>query len=146
MARGQQYRADLLCDAALRLDIRQSVWLVFVFRDHEWTAIAQESRLCDRQPTGDGGHWDGLQLYATNPVIMAAGNQNSFANFNMYSQEGTVSNGSLGADTCWYMVANHDDQNGSYFTALTLDHFKNIYCEPEGGPHAASMPQWEWTR
>ena len=96
------------------------------------------------QPTGDGTHWDGLQLYATNPLIMAAGNQNSFANFNMYSQEGTVSNGSLGADTCWYMVANHDDQNGSYFTALTLDHFKNIYCEPEGGPHAASMPQWEW--
>jgi hypothetical protein len=96
------------------------------------------------QPTGDGTHWDGLQLYATNPMIMAAGNQNSFANFNMYSQEGTVSNGSLGADTCWYMVANHDDQNGSYFTALTLDHFKNIYCEPEGGPHAASMPQWEW--
>ena len=96
------------------------------------------------QPTGDGTHWDGLQLYATNPMIMAAGNQNSFANFNMYSQEGTVSNGSLGANTCWYMVANHDDQTGNYFTVLSLDHFKNIYCEPEGGPHAASMPQWEW--
>ncbi len=96
------------------------------------------------QPTGDGTHWDGLQLYSANPMIMAAGNQNSFANFNMYSQEGTVSNGSLGANTCWYMVANHDDQNGSYFTGLSLDHFKNIYCEPEAGPHAGSMPQWEW--
>jgi hypothetical protein len=96
------------------------------------------------QPTGDGTHWDGLQLYATNPVIMAAGNQNSFSNFNVYSQEQTVTNGSLGADTCWYMVANHDDQTGSFFTVMSLDHFKNIYCEPEGGPHAAQMPQWEW--
>ncbi len=96
------------------------------------------------QPTGDGTHWDGLQLYATNPLILAAGNQNSFANFNMYSQEGTVSNGSLGANTCFYLTANHDDQNGSYFTAISLAHFKNIYCEPEGGAHAASMPQWEW--
>jgi hypothetical protein len=95
-------------------------------------------------PTGDGTHWDGLQLYATNPFILATGNQNSFANFNMYSQEGTVSNGTLGANTCFYLVANHDDQNGSYFTAISLSHFKNIYCEPEGGPHAASMPQWEW--
>jgi hypothetical protein len=96
------------------------------------------------QPTGDGTHWDGLQLYATNPFILATGNQNSFANFNMYSQEGTVSNGTLGANTCFYLTANHDDQNGSYFTAISLAHFKNIYCEPEGGPHAASMPQWEW--
>jgi hypothetical protein len=96
------------------------------------------------QPTGDGTHWEAMQLYATNPMIMAAGNQNSFSDFNVYSQEGTVSSGALGANTCWYMVANHDDQNGNYFTVLSLDHFKNIYCEPEGGPHAASMPQWEW--
>lgn len=96
------------------------------------------------QPTGDGTHWDGMQLYATNPMVLAAGNQNSFANFNVYSQEGTITSGSLGANTCWYMVGNHDDQTGAYFTVLSLDHFKNIYCEPEGGPHAASMPQWEW--
>ena len=62
----------------------------------------------------------------------------------MYSQEGTVSNGSLGAETRRKTAVATHDQNGSYFTALTLDHFKNIYCEPEGGPHAASMPQWEW--
>ena len=85
-----------------------------------------------------------MQLYATNPMIMATGNQNSFSDFNVYSQEGTVSGGSLGANTCWYMVANHDDQTGNLFTALSLDHFKNIYCEPESGAHGDPMPLWEW--
>ncbi len=96
------------------------------------------------QPTGDGTHWDGMQIYAANPMIMAVGNENAFSNFNVYSNEQTTSGTSLGADTCWYMVANHDDQNGSYFTALTLDHFTNIYCENEVGPHDLAMPVWEW--
>jgi hypothetical protein len=96
------------------------------------------------QPTGDGTHWEGMQIYATNPMVMATGNQNSFSDFNVYSNEGQTSGTFLGANTCWYMVANHDDQTGSLFTALTLDHFKNIYCEPETGAHGDSMPLWEW--
>ena len=27
---------------------------------------------------------------------------------------------------------------------LSLDHFKNLYCEPETGPHARADPEWEW--
>ena len=27
---------------------------------------------------------------------------------------------------------------------LSLDHFKNLYCEPEGGAHDDQMPEWEW--
>ena len=96
------------------------------------------------QPTGDGTHWDGLQIYAANPVILSAGNQNSLSNFNVYSQELTTGGSGLGADTCFYFTHLTDDQNGSYFDVLSLDHFKNLYCEPEGGPHAAQMPQWEW--
>ena len=96
------------------------------------------------QPTGDGTHWDGLQIYAANPVILSAGNQNSFSNFNVYSQEQSSSGAGLGADTCFYFTHLTDDQSGGYFDVLSLDHFKNLYCEPEGGPHAAQMPQWEW--
>ncbi|HET6219820.1 MAG TPA: hypothetical protein VFE27_22530 [Acidobacteriaceae bacterium] len=96
------------------------------------------------QPTGDGTHWDGLQIYAANPVILSAGNQNSFSNFNVYSQETSPTGSGLGADTCFYFTHLTDDQNGGYFDVLSLDHFKNLYCEPEAGPHAGSMPQWEW--
>ena len=49
------------------------------------------------QPTGDGTHWDGLTLYAANPVIIPLGNQNTFSNFNVYSSEGAVS----GLGTYW---------------------------------------------
>jgi hypothetical protein len=96
------------------------------------------------QPTGDGTHWDGLTIYAANPVNIPLGNQNSFANFNVYSSEGTTSGGSLGADTCFYFTALYNDQTGSAFDVLSLDHFKNMYCENEGGAHDVQMPIWEW--
>ena len=67
------------------------------------------------QPTGDGTHWDGLQIYAANPVILSAGNQNSFSNFNVYSQEQSSSGAGLGADTCFYFTHLMDDQTGGYF-------------------------------
>ncbi len=95
------------------------------------------------QPTADGTHWDGITIYAANPVNIPLGNQNTFANFNVYSQEGTTAGASLGADTCFYFSAEWDDQTGGYFDVLSLDHFKNMYCEPEGGPHGAQMPLWE---
>lgn len=91
------------------------------------------------QPTADGSHWDGLQLWAANPWIKAVGNQNTFSNFNMYSNEST-----LGADTCFYNTAIWNDQTGGVASGMSLDHFKNIYCEPESGAHAGVMPNWEW--
>jgi len=96
------------------------------------------------QPTADGSHWDGITIYAANPVNIPLGNQNSFANFNVYSQEGSTANVSLGADTCMYFTSLWDDQTGSAFQVLSLDHFKNMYCEPESGAHALQMPEWEW--
>ncbi len=97
------------------------------------------------QPTADGTHYDGLQLWAANPVNIPYGNQNTFSNFNVYSQEGSpTGGGSLGADTCFYFTQLWDDQTGGTAESLTLDHFKNLYCEPEGGPHAGAMPNWEW--
>jgi hypothetical protein len=96
------------------------------------------------QPTGDGTHYDGLTIYAANPVILSLGNQNTFSNFNVYSDEGSIPGTGLGADTCYYFTALHDDQTGGYFDVLSLDHFKNLYCEPEAGPHTVTMPEWEW--
>lgn len=96
------------------------------------------------QPTGDGSHWEGLTVYAANPWIQSYGNENSFADFNMYSSEGTTAGAGLGADTCFYNTRLTDDQTGGVIDVLSLDHFKNIYCEPEGGPHAEAMPNWEW--
>jgi hypothetical protein len=96
------------------------------------------------QPTADGSHWDGITIYAANPVNIPLGNQNSFANFNVYSQEGSTANVSLGADTCMYFTSLWDDQTGQTFQTLSLDHFKNMYCEPEGGAHTLVMPEWEW--
>lgn len=96
------------------------------------------------QPTADGSHWKGLQLWAANPWIKAVGNQNSFEDFNMYSSEGNGAGGTYGADTCFYNVAIWNDQTGGVASGMSLDHYKNIYCEPEGGSHDGTMPSWEW--
>jgi hypothetical protein len=96
------------------------------------------------QPTADGSHWDGLTIYAANPVNIPLGNQNTFSNFNVYSDEGTSTGTYLGADTCYYWTALYSDQSGGVADALSLDHFKNLYCEPEGGAHDLEMPIWEW--
>ena len=104
----------------------------------------ENGNYANAQPTADGSHWDGITLYAANPVNIPLGNQNSFANFNVYSQEGSVANMSLGADTCMYFTSLWDDQTGDTFQVMSLDHFKNMYCEPEGGAHAVQMPEWEW--
>lgn len=96
------------------------------------------------QPTADGTHWDGITIYAANPVNIPLGNQNSYANFNAYSQEGTTTGAGLGADTCFYFSDEWNDQTGGYLDVGSLDHFKNLYCEPEAGPHAVQMPEWEW--
>ena len=104
----------------------------------------ENGNYANAQPTADGAHWDGVTIYAANPVIMSYGNQNTFSNFNVYSQEATTAGAGIGADTCFYFTALHDDQTGGYFDVLSLDHFKNLYCEPEGGAHATQMPEWEW--
>jgi hypothetical protein len=98
------------------------------------------------QPTADGSHWDGITIYAANPVNIPLGNQNTFSNFNVYSQEQSTSGTALGADTCYYFTALYNDQTGGIGQALSLDHFKNLYCEPEAGngSHADQMPGWEW--
>ena len=95
-------------------------------------------------PTADGTHWDGITIYAANPVNIPLGNQNTFSNFNVYSQENTNTGTSLGADTCYYFTQLFNDQTGTVSEAMSLDHFKNIYCEPEGGAHTDQMPEWEW--
>jgi hypothetical protein len=104
----------------------------------------ENGNYANSQPTGDGTHWDGITIYAANPVNIPVGNQNTFSNFNVYSQEGTVAGVGIGADTCMYFSSLWDDQTGGPFDVLSLDHFKNMYCEPEGGPHAVQMPEWEW--
>jgi hypothetical protein len=96
------------------------------------------------QPTGDGTHWDGVTIYAANPVNIPLGNQNTFSNFNVYSSEGTTNGVGVGADTCYYFTALYNDQTGGVFDVLSLDHFKNLYCENEGGAHDVQMPIWEW--
>ncbi len=50
----------------------------------------------------------------------------------------------LGADTCYYFTALYNDQTGGYGDVMSLDHFKNLYCENEGGAHDVQMPIWEW--
>jgi hypothetical protein len=96
------------------------------------------------QPTADGSHWDGITIYAANPVNIPLGNQNTFSNFNVYSSEGTTSGTSLGADTCFYFTSLWNDQTGGVGDVMSLDHFKNLYCEPEVGAHDVQMPIWEW--
>lgn len=96
------------------------------------------------QPTADGSHWDGITLYAANPVNIPYGNENTFSNFNVYSNEATLGGSGLGADTCMFFSSLWNDQTGGIAQALSLDHFKNMYCEPESGSHAGIMPNWEW--
>ena len=96
------------------------------------------------QPTADGTSWDQVAIWAANPVNVALGNQNTYTNFNVYSNEGTVSSGGLGADTCYYFTADWDDQTGGVVEGNSLDVMTNLYCEPEVGAHSSSMPNWEW--
>src|SRR6202021_132517 len=51
------------------------------------------------QPTAEGPHGEESTIYAANPVNIPLGNQNSYANFNVYSSEGTTAGAGLGADT-----------------------------------------------
>jgi hypothetical protein len=96
------------------------------------------------QPTADGSHWDGVTIYAANPVNIPLGNQNTFSNFNVYSAENTDTGAGLGADTCYYFTTLYNDQTGGIGDAMSLDHFKNLYCENEPGAHDDQMPIWEW--
>jgi len=96
------------------------------------------------QPTADGTSWDQVAIWAANPVNVPLGNQNTYTNFNVYSNEGTVSSGGLGADTCYYFTADWDDQTGGVVEGNSLDVMTNLYCEPEAGAHNNSMPNWEW--
>ena len=96
------------------------------------------------QPTADGTSWDQVAIWAANPVNIALGNQNTYSNFNVYSNESTVASGGLGADTCYYFTAEYDDQTGGAVEASSLDVMTNLYCEPEAGAHTGSMPNWEW--
>ena len=96
------------------------------------------------QPTADGTSWDQVAIWAANPVNVPLGNQNTYTNFNVYSNEGTVSSGGLGADTCYYFTADWNDQTGGVVEGNSLDVMTNLYCEPEVGAHSNSMPNWEW--
>jgi hypothetical protein len=104
------------------------------------------------QPTGDGTHWDGITMYAANPVNISVGNQTTFSNFNVYSSEGLTNGASYGADTCYFFTPLWNDQTGGYGSVVSLAHFKNLYCEPENASsapappysHDTQMPQWEW--
>ena len=96
------------------------------------------------QPTADGSHWDGMTIYAANPVNIPLGNQNSFSNFNVYSNEGSTNGTWLGGDTCFYWTSLYNDQTGGIGDVMSLDHFKNLYCENESGAHDDEMPIWEW--
>jgi hypothetical protein len=96
------------------------------------------------QPTADGTTWDQVALWAANPVNMVTGGQNAYSNFNVYSQESTTTGSALGADTCFYFTHTANDQTGGVVGIIGNTEFHNLYCEPEGGPHATKMPQWEW--
>ena len=84
----------------------------------------------------------GWTIYAANPVMIPLGNQNTYSNFNVYSDEGSTTGTALGADTCFYFSAEWNDQTGGYLDVGSLDHFKNLYCENENGPHDVQMPLW----
>jgi hypothetical protein len=97
-----------------------------------------------QQPTQDGTHYDGITIFAANPVNIPYGNENTYSNFNVYSEEQNSSGAALGADTCYYFTSLWNDQTGGITQANTLDHFKNLYCEPEAGAHAGTMVNWEF--
>ncbi len=96
------------------------------------------------QPTADGTSWDQVAIWAANPVNIPLGNQNTYSNFNVYSNENTTAGAGLGADTCFYFTAEWDDQTGTVVEANSLDVMTNLYCENENGPHNDQMPIWEW--
>jgi hypothetical protein len=96
------------------------------------------------EPTADGGSWENVAIRAANPWNFIAGNQNTFKDFNVYSEEGSVGGSALGADTCYYFTAPRNDQTGGQAEQASLVDATNLYCEPETGAHAGSMPNWEW--
>ena len=86
----------------------------------------------------------GSTISAANPVNIPLGNQNTFSNFNVYSDEGSTNGTWLGGDTCFYWTSLYNDQTGGIGDVMSLDHFKNLYCENEAGVHNDEMPIWEW--
>ncbi|MGC2400607.1 MAG: hypothetical protein WA510_12515, partial [Acidobacteriaceae bacterium] len=110
----------------------------------EGTPSIENGNWASGQPTADGTTWDQVAIWAANPVNMTTGGQNAYSNFNVYSQELTSSNSQLGADTCYYFTHTGNDQTGGVVGIIGNTEFHNLYCEPESGPHAGKMPQWEW--
>ena len=110
----------------------------------EGTPSLENGNWASHQPTADGTSWDQVALFAANPVNMTTGGQNSYSNFNVYSNEATSTGTSLGADTCFYFTSTLNDQNGGVVGIIGNTEFHNLYCENEGGAHDDKMPIWEW--
>ena len=92
------------------------------------------------QPTADGSSWEGIRISACNVMNMIAGNQNTYKDFNVYSQCQTPAGATLGANTSWYFTAGWNDQTGTPLSFVSKSHLINMYTENEFGTQYGSMP------
>lgn len=95
------------------------------------------------QPTADGSRWEGIRLNGCDDMSIVASNQNTYKDFNMYSQCESSLGTTIGANTAWYISYGWNDQTGGILSAVDVSTFTNMYAEPETGVQYGLYPIYE---
>lgn len=95
------------------------------------------------QPTADGTRWEGIRINACNVMEMVAGNQNTYKDFNTYSQCEQTLGTTIGAGTAWYFNPSYNDETGGLLSFTSASMMINMYDEPESGPNYGVYPIYQ---
>lgn len=95
------------------------------------------------QPTADGTRWEAIRINACNDMSIIAGNQNTYKDFNVYSQCEQTIGTTVGANTAWYFSYSWNDETGGILSAAAKNHMINLYAEPETGPQYGLYPVYQ---
>jgi hypothetical protein len=97
------------------------------------------------QPTADGTSWEGIRISTCNNFDFISGGQNSFRDFNVYSQcYDNPTSTYTGNGAGMYFTEGWDDEGGYPFSSEGNTSLSNMYEEAEFGEYFGLIPTYEF--
>jgi hypothetical protein len=97
------------------------------------------------QPTADGTSWEGIRISTCNNFDFISGGQNSFRDFNVYSQcYDNPTSTYTGNGAGMYFTTGWDDEGGYVLSAEGNSSLSNMYEEAEFGEYFGLIPTYEF--